>query len=53
MAELLSEKYPVPIVRVGVKDVFGESGAPGPLMKKYGLTSEDIVKAAKKSMSKK
>jgi transketolase len=45
VAELLSEHYPVPIVRVGVKDTFGESGQSQELLKKYGLTSGDIVKA--------
>jgi transketolase len=33
---------------VGVKDTFGESGEYKELMIKYGLTSKDIVKAAKK-----
>ncbi|HII71478.1 TPA: transketolase family protein [Candidatus Woesearchaeota archaeon] len=53
VAELLSEECPVPIVRVGVRDVFGESGKPGELMKKYGLTSSDIAKAARKAIGNK
>jgi transketolase len=36
----------VPLVRVGLKDVFGESGTPEQLLVKYGLTSEEITKAA-------
>ncbi len=48
VAESLSGKFPVPIVRVGVKDVFGESGKPKELMDKYGLTSSHIIKAVKK-----
>ena len=39
---------PVPMVRVGVNDVFGESGGARELMEKYGLTAENIAKQAKK-----
>ncbi len=53
VAELLSEKHPVPLQRVGVKDVFGESGKPDELMKKYSLTSKDITKAVKIVIRKK
>lgn len=48
VAELLSEKHPVPVVRVGIKDQFGRSGKPAELLKHYGLTSEDISQAARK-----
>lgn len=51
VCEVLSENCPVPVVRVGVKDVFGESGKPNELLKAYGLTTEDIVKAVKKAIS--
>ncbi|WMJ80503.1 transketolase family protein [Clostridium sp. MB40-C1] len=50
VCETLSENYPIPVVRVGIKDVFGESGKPDQLLKAYGLTAEDIVKAVKKSI---
>jgi len=33
---------------IGVRDTFGESGEYKELMAKYGLTSKDIVKAARK-----
>lgn len=33
---------------IGIQDTFGESGTPMELMKKYGLTAEDISKACKK-----
>ncbi|MDU2108951.1 transketolase family protein, partial [Clostridium sp.] len=39
VAEVVSEKCPVPVLRVGVKDTFGESGKPNELLEKYGLTS--------------
>ncbi|TZE81093.1 transketolase family protein [Calorimonas adulescens] len=47
VCEVLSENYPVRVKRIGVKDTFGESGTPDELLKKYGLTSEDIVMAAR------
>jgi transketolase len=43
IASLLSRKNPKPIEMVAVQDTFGESGTPDQLMKKYGLTSADIV----------
>ena len=43
----LSEKYPVPMRRVGIPDTFGESGEWDELMVKYGLTPDRIVEAAK------
>lgn len=51
VCEVLSENMPVPLVRVGVKDTFGESGKPGELLKKYGLLAEDIVAAVKKGLT--
>jgi transketolase len=46
VSEVLSESRPTLMRRIGVMDTFGESGEPGELMKKYGLTSADIEKAA-------
>lgn len=45
VAEVLGEGAPVPLVRVGVRDVFGESGKPAALLEKYGLTAEAIARA--------
>jgi len=50
VAELLSEYYPVPIKFIGVKDKFGESGKDEALLKKYGLTSNNIVKTIKRML---
>jgi Transketolase, C-terminal subunit len=44
VAEFLSEKHPVKVVRIGMNDRFGESGNPFELMHKFGLDSEEIVK---------
>ena len=48
VAETIVQSYPVPMQFVGVKDVFAESGPWKELLKKYGLTSSDIVKAVKR-----
>ncbi len=53
VAEVLCEEAPVPMERVGVKDIFGKSGVPAQLLKEYGLTAEDIAVASKKAISKK
>ncbi|NLT94024.1 MAG: transketolase family protein [Clostridia bacterium] len=53
VAEVLVENCPVPMERIGVKDVFGRSGKPQELMEKYGLTAKDIVDAACKAMARK
>jgi transketolase len=53
VAEVLVENCPVPMERVGLKDTFGESGAPTALLEKYGLTSDAIVKAVQKVITRK
>ncbi|MGL5417565.1 MAG: transketolase family protein [Clostridium sp.] len=51
VAEVVTENCPVPVLRVGVKDTFGESGLPNQLLEKYGLTAKDIVEMAKKAIN--
>ena len=53
VSEVISEECPVLVKKVGVKDTFGESGAPNELLKKYGLTAQDIVNSVKEAISKK
>lgn len=45
VAELLVEKHPVPMQRVGVGDTFAESGPYLEVIDKYGLTARHIVRA--------
>ena len=45
VAELLSEKWPTPLRRIGVKDRFGESGKPEELLRAFGLTHTHIALA--------
>ncbi len=47
VAELLSERLPTPLKRVGMKDRFGESGAPAELLEYFELTGEHIAETAK------
>lgn len=47
VAEVTAAKCPVKMAFVGQKDVFGESGKPEELKKKYGMTKDDIVRAVK------
>ncbi|WP_028982150.1 transketolase family protein [Sporocytophaga myxococcoides] len=53
IAQVLSRNYPSPLEIVAVNDTFGESGTPDQLMEKYGLTANDIVKAAVKVVERK
>jgi transketolase len=46
VAEILSEKYPARIARIGVKNRFGQSGDEAALLKEYELTASDIVRSA-------
>ena len=51
--EVLAEECPVPVVRVGMQDSFGESGQPFELIEKYGMGVDSIIKAARKVLKKK
>ncbi len=50
VCEVLSEKLPTPVERIGVRDCFGESGTPDELFDIYGLSKRHIVAAAKKAI---
>jgi transketolase len=52
VAEVLGEKLPTPLVRVGMKDSFGESGSSEELLHKYGLDKKTIIEAIRSSMTK-
>ncbi|BFK82613.1 transketolase family protein [Clostridium baratii] len=51
VAEVLTEECPVPVLKVGVQDTFGESGKPNELLEAYGLTANNIVEKAKKAIN--
>ncbi|MEW6522448.1 MAG: transketolase C-terminal domain-containing protein [Bacillota bacterium] len=50
VAELLSEAYPVPVQRVGIRDRFGQSGTPGELLEEYCLTATHLAQAARSAV---
>jgi len=53
VAEVLGENIPVPLERVGVKDLFGEVGPVAYLRERFELTAEEIIIKAKKAIVRK
>jgi transketolase len=53
VAEVLGENIPVPLERVGVKDMFGEVGPVDYLRERFELTAEEIVSKCKKAIARK
>lgn len=53
VSELLSEEFPVPVRRIGMKDRFGESGEPNELLIHFGLDANHIRLAAHDVVTKK
>lgn len=47
VCEVLCDKNPVPVKRIGINDVFGESGPALELLKKYELDAEGIYRRIK------
>ena len=50
VAEVVAENCPVPVVRHGVNDEFGRSGAPQKVLDLYGLNADGVVKAVRKAI---
>ncbi|HRZ86193.1 MAG TPA: transketolase family protein [bacterium] len=53
VCEVVAEECPVPVCRIGVQDVFGQSGSPEELFREYRLEAVDIVRAAAEALRKK
>lgn len=53
VAEVLSEECPTPLIRVGIRDRFGEVGTQDYLMERFGLTAEAICSKAKEAIARK
>lgn len=53
VAELLGERLPLPLERIGVNDRFGESGGVDELWNAFGLTRTHIAKAVEKVIKRK
>jgi len=50
VCEALSLRCPVPVVRMGVEDVFGRSGSANDVLAYFGLTAEGIAAKAKEAL---
>ncbi len=53
VARAAAHRRPVPMEFVAIQDTYAESGKPEELMTKYGLTSKEIVQAARRAVSRK
>jgi transketolase len=53
VCEALAEGFPVPVERVGLRDVFGQSGTAEELLAYYGLTPAGLVEAAERVLQRK
>lgn len=53
VCEALSEECPVPVIKLGVNDVFGHSGPAAKLLDEFGLRAVNIVEKAKKAIQMK
>lgn len=51
VADAVTECCPVPVVKVGVNDVFGHSGPAVDLLKEFGLSAENIVEKVKYALT--
>ena len=52
VAEVLGERCPVPLERVGIPDVFGRSGTGAQLLDYFNLNAEGIVQAVRNVLSR-
>lgn len=52
VAELLCEKSPAPLLRLGMRDRFGESGAPNELLEHFNLIAEKMLQSVEKFIAK-
>ena len=53
VADVVTEEYPIRVVKIGVNDTFGMSGPAVDLLKKFGLSAENIVRKAEEAVSAK
>ena len=51
VSDVVCEEYPVPVVKLGVNDVFGHSGPAVKLLDEFGLRAVNIVEKAKQAIS--
>ena len=47
VCEVVAERCPVPVKRIGMPDIFGKSGAGAELLDEFGLSAEHIIEVVK------
>lgn len=52
VGDVVLEECPVPVIKIGMNDKFGESGPAKELLKKYGLCADNIVAVTKAALGK-
>lgn len=52
VSDCLVENYPVPVKKIGIQDVFGESGPAAKLIEKYGLDGKGVYETVKEFQAK-
>lgn len=52
VGDVVLEECPVPVIKLGVKDVFGHSGPAKDLLREYGLCAENIVAVTKAALER-
>ena len=52
VADALAELHPAPVRKIGMQDVYGESGTAAELVHKYGLDAEGVCKVAREWLGK-
>lgn len=52
VCDVVLESAPVPVIKIGVQDVFGHSGPAVDLLKEFGLSADNIVKVTKQALGK-
>lgn len=53
VCEFLAENFPIPVIRIGINDKFGQSGKPDELIEFYGMGKKSIEKAVIDVMNRK
>lgn len=50
VSEVVTECYPVPVIKIGVNDEYGHSGPAADLLKEFGLCAENIADKVRKTL---
>ncbi|TGJ75902.1 1-deoxy-D-xylulose-5-phosphate synthase [Caproiciproducens galactitolivorans] len=52
VCSVVAEEYPIPVMKLGVNDVYGHSGPAADLLDEFGLSTRHIAEAVKKFLKK-